>query len=724
MTLLFTVACSSNSKKAPPISKKKFKGKNYIGAVIETFKVPKTSRPAIKLGFLIPGASASRMGLKSDDLIIKVNGKEVTDKDSFAKFIRNYDREKEIVFSVLRGSELTELEIKGHVDRRVYGNGPKIMAPLDKDLLPSFIKKQAEPFTKINQKKMALHNLEEKHQELKDTFSLMTNRADFYRRNIVTYVQRNPFELANVSNSIIKNLKGSKKWKSLEGLADLELPYKKEVKFKGGDPIAYIKKALDLIYKDAFAAYKDISREEKITFFNGYSDLLDYIDKNVLLKDLEDMKRFTPLHEILKKVNLEKIMSARTQAMALNDEKLLNSLSNYLRVQKKNQVSIQTRYGLILIGDEKNNWYKTNPNSITLLIDLGGDDLYTGGYGSATDGRPFSILIDRGGNDTYEGAKNCSFGCGILGLGIHIDKSGNDKYLGNRLSQGASLGGAGILIDESGDDVYKSLSHSQAYSLYGLAALIDYKGDDTYDAKLFSQGVAVSGGVSLLQDIKGNDTYEARGLYPSSYGTNGIFRSFSQGMGFGFRGFMSGGIGILSDGSGVDNFIGGNFSQGAGYYFGFGLFHNGGIENDNYLGSRYTQGATAHYALAAFLEEGGNDIYRSRIDVATAMAWDLGITYFEDTSGNDQYYSTGMSLGAAAMNSISIFVDRKGDDFYDLDNFPAFIPTNQARDGISLAYFFDLQGVDKYKKIKNNAHGVTDVSGFWFDYNKKIELLP
>ncbi len=719
--ILLTASCSSTSVKPPLTKERKFIGKNYIGAVIESVTIPNSSKPAIKLGFLIPGASASQMGLKSNDLITKVNGVWVTDKDSFASFIRNYDREKEIVFSVLRGSELSPLEIKGHVERRVYGNGPKIMAPKDKDLLPAFIMKQSEPFTKINNKKMAIHKLEDDYQELVDTFSLMTDKADFYRRNMVTYVQRNPFELSNVSNSIIKNLKGTKKWTTLEGLIDLKIPHRKAIKFNGGDPIVFIKKVLDLVYRDIFAAYKEIAREEKIVFFKGYEEFLDYMDKNIMLRDLEDLKRFTPLHEVLKKVDLKKVMNARRSAMALNNDKLLSSLSNYLRRQKKKQISIQSKYGLILIGDENKNWYKTKPSSVTLLIDLGGDDLYTGGYGSADDGRPFSMLIDKAGNDTYEGAKNCSFGCGILGLGIHIDKEGDDKYLGSRLSQGASLGGGGFLMDENGNDSYKSLSHSQAYSLYSVAALIDYKGNDSYEAKLFSQGVAVSGGVALLQDIKGNDTYEARGLYPSSYGTTGIFRSFSQGMGFGFRGFMSGGIGVLSDESGTDHFTAGNFSQGAGYYFGWGIFHNGGSGNDNYLGSRYTQGATAHYALATFLEDGGDDIYRSRMEVSTGMAWDLGITYFEDKSGNDQYHSYGMTLGAAAMNSISIFVDRKGNDFYKLNNFPAAISTNEARGGISLAYFFDLGGIDRYKMIKNNSHGD---AGFWFDYNMKIEDLP
>ena len=57
------------------------KGKNFIGAVVEKAVAPGTKEKAIRLGFLIPGASAYRMGLKPGDYITEVNGKSVGEFD-------------------------------------------------------------------------------------------------------------------------------------------------------------------------------------------------------------------------------------------------------------------------------------------------------------------------------------------------------------------------------------------------------------------------------------------------------------------------------------------------------------------------------------------------------------------------------------------------------------------------------------------------------------------
>ena len=105
------------------------------------------------------------------------------------------------------------------------------------------------------------------------------------------------------------------------------------------------------------------------------------------------------------------------------------------------------------------------------------------------------------------------------------------------------------------------------------------------------------------------------------------------------------------------------------------------------------------------------------------MAWDLGITFFHDKSGDDTYKTSGMTLGSAAQNSISIFVDSSGDDLYFSNDFPSSIPTNKARGGISLGYFFDLGGNDTYEKAKNNSSGINSATGFWFDTIKSIGEL-
>jgi hypothetical protein len=170
--------------------------------------------------------------------------------------------------------------------------------------------------------------------------------------------------------------------------------------------------------------------------------------------------------------------------------------------------------------------------------------------------------------------------------------------------------------------------------------------------------VGIAGGIGALLDLSGDDEYYAMGLYGSDYGTPGTFNSFSQGVGFGLRGLAAGGLGVLYDGQGEDRFEAGDFSQGGGYFFGWGILKNDGVQDDVYLGSRYNQGFSAHYAVGTFIEQGGNDTYKSIDGVSSGMSMDLSTTWFEDRGGHDRYESKYFSLGSSAHNSLTVFVDR------------------------------------------------------------------
>ena len=111
-----------------------------------------------------------------------------------------------------------------------------------------------------------------------------------------------------------------------------------------------------------------------------------------------------------------------------------------------------------------------------------------------------------------------------------------------------------------------------------------------------------------------------KGTYPSGYGTEGIWEGWGQGCGVGLRGLVSGGLALLRDGGGADVMEAGNFSQGCGYYFGWGMLFADGPEDDVYIGSHYNMGACAHEAAGVFFEAGGNDTYVTRFGV-TAQAW-------------------------------------------------------------------------------------------------------
>lgn len=123
------------------------------------------------------------------------------------------------------------------------------------------------------------------------------------------------------------------------------------------------------------------------------------------------------------------------------------------------------------------------------------------------------MLIDKKGNDTYIAdyfAQGASY---YYGIGILKDLGGNDRYLAGRYSQGAGIHSSiGILIDGSGDDFYCS-SYGVAQGIghdFGVGVLDDRAGDDSYISGILSQGAATTGGLGLLLDRAGSDSYSIR----------------------------------------------------------------------------------------------------------------------------------------------------------------------------------------------------------------------
>jgi len=167
----------------------------------------------------------------------------------------------------------------------------------------------------------------------------------------------------------------------------------------------------------------------------------------------------------------------------------------------------------------------------------------------------------------------------------------------------------------------------------------------------------------LLLDRRGSDRYLADQQAPSLYGTEGVYRGWAQGVGCGFRGFSSGGLGLLIDATGDDDYQAGEFSQGTGYFFGLGTLVDA-AGDDEYRGSRYAQGSAAHQAIGVLLDEGGNDIYRAKNAASQGAAWDAAIGLLEDRKGADTYSGRELSQGAGAMNGLGLLLDWQGKDRY------------------------------------------------------------
>ena len=125
------------------------------------------------------------------------------------------------------------------------------------------------------------------------------------------------------------------------------------------------------------------------------------------------------------------------------------------------------------------------------------------------------------------------------------------------------------------------------------------------------------------------------------------------------RNAATGGIGVLYDQGGKDRFEAGNFSQGGGYFYAFGILYNDGSDNDNYIGSRYAQGFGCHQAAGVLVDAGGNDRYQIRqSSVAQGYSWDEAVALFIDEKGDDQYEGKGCC--SSCMNGWTIFLDRSG----------------------------------------------------------------
>jgi len=439
----------------------------------------------------------------------------------------------------------------------------------------------------------------------------------------------------------------------------------------------------DLLVQHAFAALSDSERTHLYTHVPTLLRALDTDDGGL---DYEDSTRAATNIRTLrlaKEVDLSSLAAAATQLSRLAQpsslkriRKLAGKLDDTLGAvelpstfQGTFLYAARTGIGWVLVGGKGDNYYGEDA---AFIVDLGGDDTYVNNCGSPTfiarrgvrrQWSRLGVIIDYSGDDRYLGNSWGGVASGLAGVGMIVDLKGDDLYQGDQLTQGTAFCGVGMLLDKSGDDVYLAQSQAQAAAFFGIGLLVDSGGSDLYSSTLMSQGFGSSRGLGMLADRNGDDRYVADRKVPSSYGTPGVYSGWSQGVGWGIRGFTSGGIGLLLDRSGNDEYQAGNFSQGTGYFFGLGLLVDDSGD-DHYRGSRYTQGASAHQAVGVLLDGAGDDVYEGAVAANQAGAWDAAISILEDRGGDDRYQGRGLSQGAAAMNGIGVLHDWSGRDRY------------------------------------------------------------
>ena len=388
-----------------------------------------------------------------------------------------------------------------------------------------------------------------------------------------------------------------------------------------------------------------------------------------------------------------------------------------------------------------------------LIVDLGGDDRYTGGVAASTAQRPIGVLLDMGGNDRYESGRVTSQrsrgaasgmgedppasvemapqspapgspaqGAGLCGIGLLLDAAGDDIYEASRYAQGVGQFGLGACIDLGGRDRYSLGYSGQGCGYFGIGLLLDSAGDDQYILHADGQGFGGVGGVGVLADRSGDDAYTAvrdakitgRPSYHSS--EESVAVSNAQGCAMGRRGdgadghSWAGGLGVLLDSEGHDRYTSGNWSMGTGYWFGIGLLHDGG-GNDEYRGAVWSQATGAHFCIGALIDEGGDDLHiaEATSNNSLAFAHDFTVALLVNIGGNDIYDIKKNGLGYSINRSVAALIDVGGNDAYrggegNRPGMAIFDEKFRTRDGVtsyfadatSLALFLDVGGDDTY----------------------------
>lgn len=296
---------------------------------------------------------------------------------------------------------------------------------------------------------------------------------------------------------------------------------------------------------------------------------------------------------------------------------------------------------IVVLGPDDNEF----GGPAALLVDLGGNDHYTGpiGVGHLTPGS-LSVAVDIEGNDRYDRQHDdYGQGFGALAVGLLVDLAGDDRYQAGNMAQGCGIMGVGLLADLAGADEYRMSLMGQGMGVFGMGALVDSAGNDRYLLAGLGQGVGATMGWGLLADLGGNDKYLVQRQWNRSSRTADKW-SHVQGAGLSIRSFdwtrglsLYGGIGFLSDGGGNDFYSadGGN-CMGSAYFMSIGaLVDDSG--DDKYLpGGGYGLGFAVHLANGILIERKGNDYYSGQT-LTGGAASDRSIAMLADYAGNDIY---------------------------------------------------------------------------------------
>lgn len=445
-----------------------------------------------------------------------------------------------------------------------------------------------------------------------------------------------------------------------------------------------------------------------------YNNVLNYviqaINQDTATAQEETPEQVVLIESLLDNVDFKFLNTGAILAISATQQ-LQNQLSqlNLSTWVANEDYTIDTPQGQIIINRQGDRLYP--PGDYLLIIDVAGNDTYSGSAANRNISHGISVTIDLAGNDQYVSPSGTvpSFGAGIFGYGLLMDMQGNDIYQAEYISQGIGIFGTGILYDAQGQDTYGGIANLQGSGIFGTGLLVDHQGSDRYSLYRYGQGYGFTKGVGLLLDNEGDDHYLA---LEDKYPNGGPFGAekhvhFAQGAAYGRRAdyndghSWAGGTGMLIDGTGNDRYECDIFCQGTGYWYSLGMLVDK-TGDDYHRTGVYSLGGSPHFAIGIYQDDSGSDRYRVRISQSLGQGRDWSIGWFEDSAGNDQYLGHHGILGSADVNGIGVFWDKQGDDTYLSFAEPAY--GQSSVDGVSglrqfmltLGLFVDGGGKDNY----------------------------
>ncbi len=682
--------------------------------------IPTTEGTTSEFGFRVNAlpyfSPAAKAGVLVGDIIVSLDGQDFHGDPAevekhFRESIMKHAAGDEVTLRVIRDKVI---DIRVAVEEIPAGVGA-VKEYSAFDAVEQAFPKVSRPEEQLANALIGQYKIGESYKDLRQRLAHLSDRGDEFRLSRVAYIQHEPFQLRTVAGTTLDQLAAAINQKDpllslhlAAGWLDtpstpLPAPLKTGLSLE-----QHIEQLVDLL--------RAVQAKRDEAFAGLTADELKVVedDSDALFTAFSEVKELDlRLLELAARVDFTKLFQGAELLWRVAGDSYLDDLESAVRKAWKAAgkpegvfIDRESPVGKIVVGGNGSTWYREDA---AIVLDLAGRDFYTNNAGSPRgDKMPGALLIDFAGDDSYEATFKWTQGAAKMGHGVLIDRKGNDEYVGIEWAQGAAVLGTALFLDESGDDVYRADQYAQGAAAWGIAIHTDYDGDDIYESRLLSQGVGMPGGAGWLLNGRGNDRYYSKGKHPTEYGDPGIFDSWSQGCGIGFRGLESGGIAVLYDGSGVDRYEAGNFSQGGGYYFGIGLLRDGGKENDVYIGSRYNQGFAAHQAVGYFEESGGNDFYTTRHAVAQGISWDEAITAFIDHGGDDVYEGgASFSQGASAHNGFTLFLDLGGRNRFVYGMPQGSAGPNDYHGGTSFSIFVAAEDKGKaYNTRLNGDHGI------------------